>query len=1170
MSSQIVSNQVFNKQEPIPGYVVKDLLGAGGFGEVWKAHAPGGLVKAIKFVYGNLNEKRASRELRSLNRIKDARHPFLLSIERIEVVDGNLLIVTELADQNLKQHYEQHCAKGLRGIPRDDLLALLRDAAEALDYIYENYSLQHLDIKPENLLLVGNRAKVADFGLVKNLYERSASLIEGLTPVYSPPELFDGKPSRQSDQYSLAIVYQEMLTGELPFDGLTAARLAAQHLQMPPVLAALPKCDQPIVARALSKNGNERFPSCRALIEALLEAGKDIPEAGGHDMGGRAGVNLVPPGTPLKTELLADASVGTTPARALADASSQRRTQAPLVDLDSSATSYGPVLIIGIGGIATRVMRRLRRRFCDRLGGMHAIPAIGLLLLDTDVQSLGSATEGEDGAALQASETLAMPLRRTEEYRSSVGKNLGSVSRRWLYNIPSSLQTDGFRPLGRLAMVDHSSRLLDCLRKALMKITGDENLATTGRNTGVDFCSRQPRVFIVGSISGGTGGGMLLDVAYAVRSILAELNYCDESVYGILMHATPRGASHRDKAVANAYATLNELWHYSRPGSCYPGDRSCGLPPFHGNNRTFSNCYYLHLGDDLTEPQLEDATDPVAEYLFCNALTPAVGFFENYRRAERDLAEAEMSEPLLRTFDLCQFGGSNTDVSTIMREVLCRDVVYSWRSGITAAAELTVPSLGETAALIAAHDTPKPNRFIKLDDQVSAKVAELTLDLDQLQIAAREMVDQELSADPKSYFLKLITDAFDESHPVNNQDNVARVFAIVDSVIGDSQRTEENTNETEFDPLDVVLETRLSGRSGKLAATICDWVFGLVDGPEGVDGAKYATERFRVHLRTMLGTASQSVANLREQLQALKKAVPAQHQDEPGAQDPEADAIRLRETQSRLSEYAQLRLEEIMFCFVTRWLRLIEGQVTAALDRLREFWNELDELAAEFRMPESIGEFFDGSAEPETVHSRWRGLPGALMDDRQELVAALDREIKEQVAAGSGKLRFFLTQFKSIRNQLIESLRTVSRHLILKEIQELNKSRLIGSREDPDAAEWRELHRCVDAAMPPGSDESAVARLLLILPENMTEQCIPASLLKESNPPTTIVRGTGDDLIVCREVEGLHVQRVSANLVQYRRDYIEIAKRLHTRIDVDWIDMSADDPRKSGSMSYES
>ena len=153
----------FNKQEPIPGYFTKELIGVGGYGEVWKSHAPGGLVKAIKFVYGNINSKRASRELRSLNRIKEVRHAFLLSIERIEIVDGNLIIVTELADQSLKQQFDKHRASGQRGLPRKELLEILRDAADALDYIYENYSLQHLDIKPENLLLVGDRAKVADY-----------------------------------------------------------------------------------------------------------------------------------------------------------------------------------------------------------------------------------------------------------------------------------------------------------------------------------------------------------------------------------------------------------------------------------------------------------------------------------------------------------------------------------------------------------------------------------------------------------------------------------------------------------------------------------------------------------------------------------------------------------------------------------------------------------------------------------------------------------------------------------------------------------------------------------------------------------------------------------------------------------------------------------------------
>src|SRR5205085_10199555 len=84
--------------EPIPGYKLVKRIGAGGYGEVWRAEAPGQLVKAIKFVYGLLDEDRAARELKALNRIKGVRHPFLLSLERIEVVQGQLLIVTELAD----------------------------------------------------------------------------------------------------------------------------------------------------------------------------------------------------------------------------------------------------------------------------------------------------------------------------------------------------------------------------------------------------------------------------------------------------------------------------------------------------------------------------------------------------------------------------------------------------------------------------------------------------------------------------------------------------------------------------------------------------------------------------------------------------------------------------------------------------------------------------------------------------------------------------------------------------------------------------------------------------------------------------------------------------------------------------------------------------------------
>ena len=283
-----MSPKVALTAEPIPGYTLTEQIGVGGYGEVWKADAPGGLTKAVKLVYGYLQEQWAACELRSLRRIKEVRHPFLLSLERIEVVDGQLVIVTELADGSLKDRYEECRRSGLPGIPRDELLGYLSDAAEALDYMRERFSLQHLDVKPENLLVIGGRVKVGDFGLVRDIMEpqwnseaqaqpvggddstvrRSIAgpALAGLTPLYASPELFDGRPSVYSDQYSLAIVHQELLTGVPPFPGETAEQLASQHRSGRPRLSPLPEVDRPIIARALAKDPAERFASCRDLI----------------------------------------------------------------------------------------------------------------------------------------------------------------------------------------------------------------------------------------------------------------------------------------------------------------------------------------------------------------------------------------------------------------------------------------------------------------------------------------------------------------------------------------------------------------------------------------------------------------------------------------------------------------------------------------------------------------------------------------------------------------------------------------------------------------------------------------------------------------------------------------------------------------------------------------
>jgi serine/threonine protein kinase len=267
--------------EPISGYRLIEPLGQGGFGEVWKCVAPGGIFKAIKFVFGNLNVQDANRanaqqEFNALQRVKGINHPYVLSMDRIEVINGELVIVMELADRSLFELMASYRQEGQPGVPREELLEYLCEASEALDLMNLKYGLQHLDIKPGNLFLVSNHVKVADFGLVNDMVgvgpnaAAATAQLAGITPLYASPEAFMGRISRYSDQYSLAIVYQELLTGTLPFDGKNARQLAMQHAMAPPNLHGLPETDRPIVGKALAKDPLERYPSCLTFMLALI------------------------------------------------------------------------------------------------------------------------------------------------------------------------------------------------------------------------------------------------------------------------------------------------------------------------------------------------------------------------------------------------------------------------------------------------------------------------------------------------------------------------------------------------------------------------------------------------------------------------------------------------------------------------------------------------------------------------------------------------------------------------------------------------------------------------------------------------------------------------------------------------------------------------------------
>jgi serine/threonine protein kinase len=680
--------------EPIPGYRLIERLGVGGFGEVWKCEAPGGLFKAIKVVHGELGEtdslsdedSRADQELKALKRVKTVHHPYILSLERFDIVEGQLMIVMELADRTLWDRFKECRAQGLPGIPRAELLGYMRETAEALDLMNDQFQLQHLDIKPQNLFLVFNHVKVADFGLVKDLGNKAtATVTGGVTPVYAAPETFDGWLSRYSDQYSLAIVFQELLTGLRPFAGATMRQLVLQHLQGDPDLGPLPAADRPIVARALSKNPEFRFPNCLEFVHQLqavstipsgdstvaAPAASDEPNstesAHTHDARGKA----LGPRPARDSETDADEEMGrpqVLPARpnqtyrtVNGDAASANQDDTPLVSAsgttlpglrraraaDQALGLAGPVqpaLVLGLGGIGLRVLGNLRRRLSAELAHPGELPYVRLLGLDTDPESVQAAGAGEAGQTLQPMELMPTQLHRASHYlrvRDGKPPTESWLNGKLLFRIPRKQDTAGLRALGRLALVGNyrtfarrlEAELQACCDAAVTPPARDE-IAPRGQ---------VPRVYVVTALGGNTGSGMFLDVAYAARERLRQLGHPEAEVVGLFFLPCGDPAMRRT-ALANAFAALTELDYFSRHPFTARYD---GLEPhaqpvlLHDDRAPFARCVLFTLprpSGAEGDATLSQALALAGDALFRDLATPLGQTTDSARR--RILADA--------------------------------------------------------------------------------------------------------------------------------------------------------------------------------------------------------------------------------------------------------------------------------------------------------------------------------------------------------------------------------------------------------------------------------------------------------------------------------------------------------------------------------------------------
>lgn len=287
--------------EPVPGYHLLRPLGKGGFGEVWEAKGPGGFHVAFKFVA--LTGKTGELELRALEIIKNLKHPNLITIFGTWQVPGWLIIGMELADQTLQDKLNEARKRGLAGLPQRALVRYSLEAAKVIDYLNKprHYfggprpvGIQHGDIKPQNILLLGEGIKVGDFGLLRLLEKEMSQHVGGMTLYYAAPELLRGNISQWTDQYALAVTWCQLRGGQLPFTG-SPAEIRRGHLDRPPDLSMLPEVERPVVARALAKNPQERWPTCRAFIKALVDSYRGVAPAAPSAPAIQAEAETVPP-----------------------------------------------------------------------------------------------------------------------------------------------------------------------------------------------------------------------------------------------------------------------------------------------------------------------------------------------------------------------------------------------------------------------------------------------------------------------------------------------------------------------------------------------------------------------------------------------------------------------------------------------------------------------------------------------------------------------------------------------------------------------------------------------------------------------------------------------------------------------------------------------------------
>jgi eukaryotic-like serine/threonine-protein kinase len=259
-------------------YSLQREVGRGGMATVYLAHdAHQPEPVAIKVMHSNLADALDSKRFRrEMGIAASLAHPLIVPLHDSGNAGGVLYYIMPYVEgESLYERLQRE-----RRLPLDDALRITHDVAAALGYAHSRGVL-HRDVKPENILLAGGRALIADFGLARAIgaadYAKltETGVIVGTLYYMSPEQLREERDlDQRADIYSLGCILYEMLSGGPPYTGRSLTEVASRILRasvpsVRRVRADVPAAVEQVISRALAKAAADRFTTMQDLAAAL-------------------------------------------------------------------------------------------------------------------------------------------------------------------------------------------------------------------------------------------------------------------------------------------------------------------------------------------------------------------------------------------------------------------------------------------------------------------------------------------------------------------------------------------------------------------------------------------------------------------------------------------------------------------------------------------------------------------------------------------------------------------------------------------------------------------------------------------------------------------------------------------------------------------------------------